>query len=73
MALGAAAALAPGLNKIALAAGYPDRLVRVYLPVAAGTGLDVDGRGLRPGVKDGVRLRENQDAGLSATRELMRE
>ena len=43
IAFGAASALAAGFSREAFAA-YPDRLVRVYLPVAAGTGLDVDGR-----------------------------
>lgn len=43
IALGAASALAAGFGSKAFAA-YPDKLVRVYLPVAAGTGLDVDGR-----------------------------
>jgi tripartite-type tricarboxylate transporter receptor subunit TctC len=44
IALGAATALASGLRGIAFAAGYPDRPVHVFLPVAAGTGLDVDAR-----------------------------
>lgn len=44
IALGAATAVASGFRGIAFAAGYPDRPVRVFLPVAAGTGLDVDGR-----------------------------
>ncbi len=43
LALGAAAALAPTVRR-SFAADYPDRPVRVYLPVAAGTGLDVDAR-----------------------------
>jgi tripartite-type tricarboxylate transporter receptor subunit TctC len=44
IALGAATALASGFRGVAWAADYPDRPVRVYLPVAAGTGLDVDAR-----------------------------
>ncbi len=43
LALGAATALATSLRR-SFAADYPDRPVRVYLPVAAGTGLDVDAR-----------------------------
>ena len=43
LAFGAATALAASLRG-SFAAEYPDRPVRVYLPVAAGTGLDVDAR-----------------------------
>jgi tripartite-type tricarboxylate transporter receptor subunit TctC len=43
LALGAATALATSLRRAA-ADVYPERPVRVYLPVAAGTGLDVDAR-----------------------------
>ena len=44
IALGGAAALSARLSGRAIAANYPDHIVRVFLPVAAGTGLDVDGR-----------------------------
>jgi tripartite-type tricarboxylate transporter receptor subunit TctC len=45
LALGAATAAASSLTfRKSAAADYPDRPVRVYLPVAAGTGLDVDAR-----------------------------
>ena len=43
LALGAATALTTSVRR-AFAAGYPDHPVRTYLPVAAGTGLDVDAR-----------------------------
>jgi len=44
VAISAGTALASALHGNAFAAGYPNRPVRVYLPVAAGTGLDVDAR-----------------------------
>jgi tripartite-type tricarboxylate transporter receptor subunit TctC len=46
MLAGGAAAIGSLLMRPAVAAGYPDHPIRVFLPVAAGTGLDVDARAI---------------------------
>jgi tripartite-type tricarboxylate transporter receptor subunit TctC len=51
LALGAGMALSTALRS-ARADGYPDRPVRVYVPAAAGTGIDVDTRAIMAGFAD---------------------
>jgi tripartite-type tricarboxylate transporter receptor subunit TctC len=51
LALGTGAALSSALPA-ARAEGYPDRPVRMYVPAAAGTGIDVDARAIMAGLAD---------------------
>ena len=55
LALGAGMALSTVLRPARAAAGYPDDPVRVYVPAAAGTGLDVDARAIMAKFSDELR------------------
>src|SRR6185312_8479231 len=55
LALGAGMTLSIALRPARAATGYPEHPVRVYVPAAAGTGLDVDARAIMAKFSDELR------------------